>query len=82
MYKIETITKKPVQIPKGHEAYLKGIELSKSTLVVEYLDGGDDDVGTIKTSDKYTISLRLTSGLDVVIYKHAIRRFYTTKAAQ
>lgn len=73
---------KSTNAPKGHEAYLKGLEQSKATIRVEYLDDAPDDVGTIKTSDKYTISLRTHSGLDVVIYKHSIRRFYAVPKAQ
>lgn len=75
---------------KGHEAFLKALELSGADLVVEKCDGVIYG-GKIKHSDKYTITLRttvrqehfgvapeMTDPLDRVIFKHDISEFYTT----
>lgn len=68
---------------KGHEAFLKALELSNADVVVEKCN----DViykGKLKHSDKYTITLRTVnddaSTTDRVIFKHDISEFHTTTA--
>ncbi len=75
---------------KGHEAFLKALELSNADVVVEKCDGVIYG-GKLKHSDKYTITLRTTSRqdhrdaapvvnepVDRVIFKHDISEFHTT----
>lgn len=66
--------KKDTSAPvKGHEAFLKALETSGATIRVEKCDGTIVE-GTVKHSDKYTISLR-QPGPDRVIFKHDISEF-------
>jgi len=70
--------------PKGHEAFLKALEASGATVIVEMNDGSSL-TGTIKHSDKYTISLKVSKEAEkgdgayqvYVIFKHSITLFYT-----
>jgi sRNA-binding regulator protein Hfq len=68
---------------KGHEAFLKALELSNADVVVEKCDAKIYK-GKLKHSDKYTITLRTTNGdgstTDRVIFKHDISEFHTTTA--
>ena len=64
--------------PTGHEAFLKGLEASKARLVIEMMSG-DFIEGTVKRSDKYTVSLKTKEGT-MVIFKHAIAAFTTPDA--
>lgn len=69
--------------PQGHEAFLKALEGSGAVVEVEKASSGDKVIGKIKTSDKYTISLRVpnVSGdwegpyTTRVIFKHDISEF-------
>lgn len=61
---------------KGHEAFLKALEASGATIKVFLLDQEEPLVGTVKHSDKYTISLEPSDGGESeVVFKHAIRSF-------
>lgn len=67
--------------PKGHEAFLKTLEDANATIFIQELDTNEIHTGTIKRSDKYTISLSVSAlgGYQVyVFYKHAIKKFWTT----
>lgn len=62
--------------PKGHEAFLKALEASGAT--VSFLKASCDETvtGTIKTSDKYTVSIVCAeTGLTRVLFKHDISEF-------
>jgi sRNA-binding regulator protein Hfq len=78
------IAKKP-EAPKGHEAFLKSLETNNAVMKVE-LAHGDILEGTIKHSDKYTISLRVDEGKGgqqvYVLFKHSIVRFWTNPNMQ
>ncbi len=73
-----------IQQPKGHEAFLKALEASGATVIVEMSDGSSL-TGTIKHSDKYTISLKVSKEREkgdgayqvYVVFKHSIVLFYT-----
>jgi sRNA-binding regulator protein Hfq len=73
--------KKP-PAPKGHEAFLKALEAAGAKVSLTLSNDPDTIMtGTIKHSDKYTISLR-TDREDgtyqvYVIFKHAIEMFWT-----
>lgn len=47
--------------PKGHEAFLKALETSGGQISVEKRSNGRILTGTVRHSDKYTISLKVTS---------------------
>lgn len=64
--------------PKGHEAFLKGLETSGARISLEKMSSGEVITGRIKTSDKYTVSVSVGEGDDVttrVIFKHDISEF-------
>lgn len=64
------------EAPKGHEAFLKALELSKATVTIEKASSGDRVTGRIKASDKYTISMvEADTDLTRVIFKHDISEF-------
>lgn len=67
--------KKPKVAPKGHEAFLKALEASGAT--VSFLKASCEETvtGTIKTSDKYTISVLTDGGMTRVLFKHDISEF-------
>lgn len=79
--------KKPVA-PKGHEAFLKALEVAGAVINVALATSPDATPmkGTIKHSDKYTISLKVShpdGGYQVfVIFKHAIECFWTNPEDQ
>lgn len=80
--------KKPVS-PKGHEAFLKALEAAGAVVNVSLATSSDAPPmkGTIKHSDKYTISLKVDrpngGGYQVfVIFKHAIECFWTNPEDQ
>lgn len=63
--------------PKGHEAFLKQLEESKSEIVLEKMSG-EKVQGVVKHSDKFTITVRVDDGdkaIDRVIFKHDISEF-------
>ena len=74
---------KPVTL-RGHEAFLKALEFSGAVVVVEKISDGSKIRGTLKHSDKYTLTVRSSStedGVPVtrerVIFKHDISEFYS-----
>lgn len=71
--------------PKGHEAFLKALELAGATITVRLLNDPEVTMkGSIKHSDKYTISLKVTNPDGTyqvfVLFKHAIESFWTDPA--
>ena len=72
------LSKKP-SAPKGHEAFLKALEVSGTEIEVEKKASGECIVGVVKHSDKYTITLRCVDSagavLNRVIFKHDISEF-------
>lgn len=64
--------------PEGHEAFLKMLESSNAIINVEKASSGTVITGTIKHSDKYTISVTDEAGQTRVIFKHDISEFWTT----
>jgi sRNA-binding regulator protein Hfq len=73
--------KKP-PAPKGHEAFLKALETASAKVSLTLTSDPDTIMtGTIKTSDKYTVSLRVDRDDGTyqvyVIFKHAIEMFWT-----
>jgi len=66
--------------PKGHEAFLKALETSGASIIVEKCDGTVVK-GVVKHSDKYTITLRAPINgapemtIDRVVFKHDISEF-------
>lgn len=69
--------KKATPAPKGHEAFLKALEASSSTVYFEKASSGNVVVGTVKCSDKYTVSVIDESGQTRVLFKHDISEFWT-----
>jgi sRNA-binding regulator protein Hfq len=72
--------KKPVK--EGHEAFLKALEAAGARVSLTLVSDPDTTMsGTIKHSDKYTISLRVDRDDGTyqvyVIFKHAIEMFWT-----
>ena len=65
---------KPIQAPKGHEAFLKALETSNAMVRFEFLDDAPDVVGLVKCSDKYTISIKVGDETHV-LFKHSLRKF-------
>lgn len=75
------------QAPKGHEAFLKALETAGAVVRVAMLNDPETTMkGTIRTSDKYTISLKVDredgSHQVFVLFKHAIESFWTDPADQ
>jgi hypothetical protein len=84
----------PVSKTKGHEAFLKALQLSGADIVIEKMSG-DIYMGKLKHSDKYTLTVNVAciqrAGSDAVdtirepydrvLFKHDISEFYTTTAA-
>lgn len=58
---------------KGHEAFLKALELSGARVKLEKCDGTIIE-GTVRHSDKFTISMN-DGARDRVIFKHDISEF-------
>lgn len=71
--------------PQGHEAFLKALETSGSEVEVEKKSSGDKLIGTVKHSDKYTITLRQVDAegntTNRVLFKHDISEFRALQAA-
>lgn len=65
--------------PKGHESFLKALEISGATVVFIIASSGERVEGKIKTSDKYTVSvIQPLNGdryLTRVLFKHDISEF-------
>lgn len=60
---------------EGHEAFLKALETSGALIEIITI-AGETLVGTVKHSDKFTISLKLDgSERTLVIFKHSIESF-------
>lgn len=75
-----TLVKKPGgSAPKGHEAFLKALETSGAEIRVEKKSSGDIVVGTVKHSDKFSITVKVAVGEGQfesrVIFKHDISEF-------
>ncbi len=76
-----TTGSKPVNTnaPKGHEAFLKGLENSAVPVTFEKISSGEKITGVIKTSDKYTVSIMQTRPDGTyqtrVLFKHDISEF-------
>ena len=69
-------TAKKPNAPKGHEAFLKALEASGATVCFEKISSDTTVVGTIKHSDKYTVSvIDGNSGSTRVLFKHDISEF-------
>ena len=63
---------------KGHEAFIKALEFSGATAQIEKISSGEKVIGTLKHSDKFTITIRAKDGgveRDRVIFKHDISEF-------
>lgn len=62
--------------PKGHDAKLKAWQADGRYVEVGFIFGFSDEVstvaGVITESDRYTITIRQSSGDEMLIYKHAI----------
>lgn len=69
--------KKPQKTtPKGHEAFLKALESSGATVSFHKASCDEIITGTIKTSDKYTVSIQCDrTGMTRVMFKHDISEF-------
>lgn len=71
--------KPPLSVVKGHEAFLKGLEHTGATVTFEKASNGEKIVGTVKTSDKYTVSIMQHkddgSYITRVVFKHDISEF-------
>ena len=67
--------------PAGHEAFLKALETGNAMVTIRLATDGQEIKGTVKHSDKYTISLRVdrpNGNYQVyVIFKSAIEMFWT-----
>lgn len=61
--------------PTGHEAYLKALETSGAMVAFEKASTGQVIAGSIKTSDKYTISVQTEFGTRV-LFKHDLSEFF------
>lgn len=61
--------------PTGHEAYLKALETSGATVTFEKASTGQIVIGSIKTSDKYTVSIQTPEGTRV-LFKHDLSEFF------
>jgi sRNA-binding regulator protein Hfq len=46
--------------PTGHEAFLKALEAGNAVVTIKMATDGSELKGTVKTSDKYFISLKVT----------------------
>lgn len=65
--------------PTGHEAFLKHLEGAQAPVVLKLINGSAI-AGTVKASDRLTISIRENVGdkgayLTRVVFKHAIAEF-------
>jgi sRNA-binding regulator protein Hfq len=62
--------------PKGHEAFLKALEQSCAVVSFEKIGSGEVFSGTVKHSDKFTVSVQIEDCVRV-IFKHDISEFST-----
>ena len=73
--------KKKPNAPEGHEAFLKALEAGGAIVTIRRATDGVEMKGTIKTSDKFTISLKVDrpdgTYQTYVIYKQHIEMFWT-----
>lgn len=80
----KVIKKKPANAPSGHEAFLKALEAGNAVIHVQMLSSEKPLKGTVKHSDKFTISLRVDRDDGThqvyVLFKHAIESFWTNPA--
>lgn len=65
--------------PTGHEAFLKALETSGATITLEKASSGAVIAGTVRHSDKFTVSV-LSEGTVRVIFKHDISEFSASPA--
>jgi sRNA-binding regulator protein Hfq len=82
-----TIKKASSQAPKGHEAFLKALETAGAIVRIAMVSDPETVMkGTIRASDKYTISLKVDRDDGThqvyVLFKHAIESFWTDPADQ
>lgn len=79
------LPKKPAPL-KGHEAFLKALETGGAIVNVSMTTDPKPLKGTIKHSDKYTISLKVDRDDGTyqvyVLFKHAIESFWTNPEDQ
>lgn len=70
------------QPPKliGHEAFLKALEASLTSIELVTM-AGETFEGTVKHSDKYTVSIKNLADETRVFFKHAIESFRPLSAA-
>jgi len=81
----------PTVKAKGHEAFLKALQLSNADIIIEMISSGRIYHGKLKHSDKYTLTVNVTAvqesneqlavvrqAYDHVLFKHDISEFYTT----
>ena len=61
--------------PKGHEAFIRALEVSGAIVTFEKASNGEKITGKIKTSDKYTVSIQSVEGTRV-LFKHDISEFF------
>ncbi len=61
---------------KGHEAFLKALEVSGATVFFEKASSGVTIEGVVKHSDKYTVSVQCGDQTRV-LFKHDISEFWT-----
>lgn len=74
-----TRSARPALTPKGHEAFLKALELSGATLCVQKVNG-TIVLGVLRHSDKYTLTVRTPydgGTRDRVLFKHDISEFFS-----
>lgn len=78
--------KKKSASPSGHEAFLKALEAGSAVVTIKMATDGTELKGTIKHSDKYTVSLRCDRPDGTyqvyVIFKSAIEMFWTNPNEQ
>ncbi|MDY7537634.1 hypothetical protein QN372_00580 [Undibacterium sp. RTI2.1] len=81
-----TPAKVPNKVPlKGHEAFLKALEINNATVRIEKASTGEIIVGRVKHSDKFSVTINApiasadflsnVTPIDRVIFKHDISEF-------
>ncbi len=61
--------------PVGHESFLKALEKSAASIIIEKASTGEKIKGVVKHSDKFTISIEDAAHRTRVIFKHDISEF-------
>lgn len=62
----------------GHEAYIESLRVDGAEIRIELVNG-KSATGTIKTADKYTVSIMTEQGNTRVVFKHAMVEISPTK---